>query len=107
MFTGGFDATVTKTDTKLGKACKKVNMDALLKAELGADWPTPGFVYDLHVGILARDVVVSLETGHVVSLNGKNPDRVRYMFRAHKNKVYHRYRRLTPASTPTSTSRSS
>lgn len=103
MFTGGFDATVSKTDTKIGKVSKRVNMNTLLAAELGVDWPTPGYVYALHVGILARDVVVSLETGHVLSLNGKNPDRVRYMFHAHKNKVYHRYDWLTAASTPTST----
>ena len=81
---------VTKTDSKHGKVSKKISMDKLLAAELGNDWPTPGYIYDLHIGIQARDVVVSLETGHVISLNGKNPDRVRYMVHAHKNKVYHR-----------------
>lgn len=95
VFTGGFDAAVTRTDSKVGKACKKTQMNAVLAKELGVDWPTPGYVYHLHVGILARDVVASLETGHVVSLNGKNPDRVRYLLHAHKNKVYHRYATLT------------
>ena len=50
--------------------------------------PTPAFVYDIRQGDLAGDILLSLETGHVLSLQNKNPEVVRFCIDAHWNKVF-------------------
>ena len=49
--------------------------------------PTPAYAYDLHVGELQSDIVLSLETGHVLSIDHKFPQPVKYCFQPHGTKV--------------------
>lgn len=49
--------------------------------------PTPAYAYDLHVGELNNDIILSLETGHVISLEHKFPQPVRYCFQPHGTKL--------------------
>lgn len=89
-FSAGFDSTLTKTDLKTGKKGKTVDINALLKKKMGETRPTPAFVYHIHHGEITNDLVLSLETGHVISVQAKNPEYVRFCLDAHWNKVYHR-----------------
>ena len=72
------------------KKNKIVDVNELLTAGLATKPRTPAFIYDIHVGQLAGDVVISLETGHVMSFQGKNTSQVRWILDAHWAKVYHR-----------------
>lgn len=89
MYTGGFDGVLTKTDTKYNKIQKKVDMSTMLHECIGYSLPTRAFIYHIHQGIIAKDIVVALETGHVMSINYKSIDKVRYHIHAHTNKIYH------------------
>lgn len=89
VFSGGFDCTLVKTDCKSNKIVKRVDMNEILAANSDGPLQTPAFIYDIHIGCLANDVLVSLETGHVVSFQSKNPSQVRYILDGHRNKVLH------------------
>ena len=76
---------------------KSVDINSMLEKALGTKQVTPAFVYGVEVGELAGDVVVSLETGHVVSVQGKNPEVLRFCLDAHFAKVYQaHYARFDP-----------
>ena len=89
-FSGGFDCILVKTDVKNRKRNKVVDVNELLTSGVGAKPRTPAFIYDIHIGQLAGDVVLSLETGHVMSVQGKNTGQVRWIIDAHWAKIYHR-----------------
>lgn len=89
-YTGGFDSKLTKTDIKNWKKSKVTNISDILSKKMGETRPTPPFVYHIHRGQKHNDLILSLETGHVISVQSKNQEFVRFCIDAHWNKVYHR-----------------
>lgn len=61
----------------------------MLAQTVGARGPTPPHVYHISTNEVTNDLLLSLETGHVMSVKSKDTSKVRFLLDAHTHKVMH------------------
>lgn len=87
MYSSGFDCILTTSDLTHQKIEQQTNIGDQLAKHLNIRGPTPPHVYHISSNPAASDLLLSLETGHVMSVKSKNTEQIRFLIDAHANKV--------------------
>ena len=90
VYTGGFDCCVNTSDLGKEKVEKSTDMNEILSKAVGVRSRTPALVYHIHANKKTNELLVSLETGHLMSLKSKNTGKLRFMIDAHAHKIIKR-----------------
>ena len=78
VYSSGFDCILTTSDLNNQKVEQQTNIGNLLAQTLGIRGPTPPHVYHISTSQQSNDLLLSLETGHVMSVKSKNTNEVRF-----------------------------
>lgn len=102
VYSTGFDCNLNRISLKdffrKDKQAKAIDLNELLvsvnipqyempKNMSAPVLPTPAYAYDLHIGELNHDILLSLETGHIIAIEHKFPQPIRYCFQPHGTKL--------------------
>lgn len=78
---------LTTSDLNTQTIEQKTNVSDTLAKHWNIRGPTPPHVYSIQASSQTNDLLLSLETGHVMSVKSKDTSQVRFCIDAHTNKV--------------------
>ena len=70
-----------------GKVLSKTPTKDLVGRCMDAMLPTPGMIYGISYGEKNGDLLLSLQTGHVISVRSKKPTDIRFFLQGHGKRV--------------------
>jgi hypothetical protein len=89
-YSGGFDCEILSTDIAKGVVEKRTEINTLLAIQIGVRLRTPAHIYSVFANPETHELLLSLETGHLMSLKSKNTKQVRFYIDAHAHRILHR-----------------
>jgi hypothetical protein len=86
-YSGGFDSMLVCCSVDEGRVLSRTGTGELVGRCLDVVLPTPAMVYGISYGEKRGDLLLSLQTGHVVSVKSKKPTDIRFFLEGHGKRV--------------------
>jgi hypothetical protein len=86
-YSGGFDSMLICCSLDEGKVLTRTPTGELVGRCLDVVLPTPAMIYGISYGEKNGDLLLSLQTGHVVSVKSKKPTDIRFFLEGHGKRV--------------------